>query len=172
MSVMLLLGGARSGKSTMAVELAMDHDGPVSFIATATAGDEDMTSRIANHRAERPSSWTTIEAPLELAAAISHADPDALLVVDCLTMWVANRFLAGMPCDAQTINAALGARAGGSIVVTNEVGMGVVPGTPLGRDFRDELGRINRAVSLAADRAVLIVAGRLLELEHPGGPGE
>lgn len=169
MTVTLLLGGARSGKSTMALRLATDHAGPVTFIATATAEDDDMANRIANHKAERPSSWTTVEAPSELATAILQADSHCLLIVDCLTMWAANRFLAGASCDAQEIVDALFVRAGHSIVVTNEVGMGVVPGTPMGRDYRDELGRINRIVSLAADRAVLMVAGRLLELEHPEG---
>lgn len=168
----VLLGGARSGKSTLAVELGLRHDGPVVFVATAEAFDDDLRDRIARHRDERPA-WPTVEAPLHLADALRAADDhDALVIVDCLTVWVGNLF-HHQP-DAELRAAAyddlvdvLRTRRGPTVVVSNEVGLGLHPDTKLGRDYRDELGRLNQRVTAAADRALLLVAGRALPLTDP-----
>lgn len=170
MTLVLLLGGARSGKSDLAVRLAAAQPRPVTLIATAEAGDADMATRIARHRAERPAEWRTVETPIELAAAIAAAPPGACLVVDDLTLWVANLLGAG-DLEARTaaaIAAAAARRAELTIVVSNEVGMGIVPDNGLARSYRDELGRVNAAWAVAADRSYLLVAGRLLALEPAG----
>jgi adenosylcobinamide kinase / adenosylcobinamide-phosphate guanylyltransferase len=168
----LLLGGARSGKSGLAVRMASAWPGPLVLVATAEAGDEEMAARIEHHRHERGEKWTTLEEPLELARALAEASADAFLVVDCLTLWVANQLEAGRSekaaeqaaCEAAALAAA---RASPTVVVSNEVGLGIVPRTPLGRSYRDLLGRVNAAFSLAADSAYLVVAGRTLELGRP-----
>ena len=189
-----LTGGARSGKSSAAVRVASSLGAPVTFIATATAGDAEMAERIRRHRADRPAGWTTIEAPNGLMAAVDQVDAKATIIIDCLSMWVSNRMLAtdasartdesatgavlatdavesfGAECaevivaEAGELGARLRARAGTAIVVTNEVGSGVVPATSLGRVYRDVLGSVNQAVVASASRACLVVAGRLLEL--------
>ena len=176
----LLLGGVRSGKSARAVALAdalAGADGRVLFAATAQAFDDDMTRRIAAHRAERPAHWHTVEAPLDLSGALSGAlaaaeAPYAAVVVDCLTLWTSNLLLAlPDPRDAEVLATARAGelvdavRASSSadgprwIVVSNEVGLGVVPPTPLGRAFRDALGRVNQRFAAAADEVTLVVAG-------------
>ena len=170
MALTLLLGGARSGKSALAVRTAEEWGGPVSFIATGTAGDEEMAARIERHRAERPADWTTLEEPVELVEAIRGAVPDALVVVDCLSLWVANLFEAGWEDEAVEVAARAAAalaadRDAPTVVVTNEVGLGLVPATPLGRRYRDVLGRVNAVFAGKADEAVLLVAGRKLRLE-------
>lgn len=162
----LLTGGARSGKSALAVALAQRDGGDVVFVATGQPGDDEMAARIARHRAERPPRWTTIEEPLRLEEAIGAADPQACLIVDCLSLWVAN-LLATSDAIAQAAAAAAdvaAARPGTTIVVTNEVGLGVVPATPLGRAYRDVLGRVNAIWAERAGEAYLVVAGRLLAL--------
>lgn len=169
MPLTLLLGGARSGKSALAVRLAARSNAPVVFIATAQAGDEEMAARIARHREERPSHWTTVEAPTALEAAIQAADPMALVVVDCLTLWVTN--LHDRPADdvlEQARGAAVAAaqRPGRTVAVSNEVGSGIVPFDPVVRVWRDLLGTVNAVWSDAAERAVLVVAGRVIPLEH------
>jgi adenosyl cobinamide kinase/adenosyl cobinamide phosphate guanylyltransferase len=160
-----LLGGARSGKSALALRLAARHD-EVVFVATGEARDDEMTARIERHRAERPAHWRTVEEPLRLRAAIEAAPPDACLVVDCLSLWVANLLEAGEPVDDGVAGVAT-SRPGPTIAVSNEVGMGLVPTTPLGREYRDVLGRVNATWAAAADRAYLVVAGRALPLEDP-----
>ncbi|MCY3648689.1 MAG: bifunctional adenosylcobinamide kinase/adenosylcobinamide-phosphate guanylyltransferase [Acidimicrobiaceae bacterium] len=174
MALTVLTGGARSGKSAAAVVAATTSGAPVTFIATAERGDDEMAERIARHRAERPAHWTTVEAPHDLAGAVTEVDPAETIIVDCLAIWVTNRMLAEpRPGDADIQEEAarladeLAARPGQALVVTNEVGSGVVPATPLGRDFRDLLGLINQAIVRAADRAYLVVAGRLLPLVDP-----
>ena len=174
MTVTFLLGGARSGKSTLAVQMGEHHGGRVHFIATAQAFDDDLRTRIAHHRAERPTTWTTAEVPLELAAAVSAAPDDAFVIVDCLTVWLANLFThvddaARRRQYGHDLVAALRTRGHGAptVVVSNEVGMGVHPETTLGRDYRDELGRLNQAVAAAADRSLLLVAGKALRLDNP-----
>jgi adenosylcobinamide kinase/adenosylcobinamide-phosphate guanylyltransferase len=168
-----LTGGARSGKSTAALSAATSLDAPVTFIATAEAGDAEMTERIERHRADRPAAWTTIEAPIQLAQAVERVDDQVTIIIDCLSMWVSNRMLAGcagsIVDEAGDLGERLRERNGTAIVVTNEVGSGVVPATPLGRSYRDVLGSVNQAVVASADRAYLVVAGRLLELAEPHG---
>ncbi len=171
MGLTLLLGGARSGKSTLAVRLADAARRPVVFVATATAGDEEMAERIRLHRASRPEAWTTIEEPVELRRALGDAPADAAVVVDCLSLWVANLLGEGwtaaqVEAEAAEV-AALAASRGETIAVSNEVGLGIVPATPLGRSYRDVLGRVNTAWAAAAERAELVVAGRILPLERP-----
>ena len=170
MALTFLLGGARSGKSALAVRLASEWGGPVVFVATAERRDDpEMDARIESHRAERPPEWETVEAPLELGAIVASAAPDACVVLDCLTLWVSNALEAGWS-DPETEAAALelaraaAAREAPTVVVSNEVGLGVVPDTPLGRRYRDVLGRVNAVVAAEADRALLVVAGRALEL--------
>jgi adenosyl cobinamide kinase/adenosyl cobinamide phosphate guanylyltransferase len=160
----LLLGGARSGKSALAVEIARRWGMPVTFVATGEAGDQEMRDRIARHRAERPAGWRTVEEPVALREAVDAAPRGDLLVVDCLTLWVSNVLLRGGVAEPAPVVAALAARAGPAVVVSNEVGMGIVPDHPLGRAYRDALGSVNTAFAARADRAVLLVAGRLLEL--------
>ncbi len=164
----LVTGGARSGKSATAEALAQRRaEHGVVVVATATAGDADMAARISRHQAERPWDWATIEEPRDLVAAL-HAVPDtATVVVDCLTLWLSN--CLGQS-DEEVLAAArtgahvAAARPGEVIVVTNEVGDGIVPADPATRRYRDLLGRVNAVWSLAADRALLVVAGRVLDL--------
>jgi adenosyl cobinamide kinase/adenosyl cobinamide phosphate guanylyltransferase len=166
-----LVGGARSGKSTLAVELGLRHDGRVVFVATAEAFDDDLRSRIDQHRAERPD-WPTVEVPVEVAAAVRAAPGDALVIVDCLTVWVGNLFhhrpdAGDRDAAYADLVAALAARPGPTVVVSNEVGLGLHPDTALGREYRDELGRLNQRVATVADRSLLLVAGRALALTDP-----
>jgi adenosyl cobinamide kinase/adenosyl cobinamide phosphate guanylyltransferase len=164
MALTLLLGGARSGKSALAVRMATEAGRPVVFVATGEAGDAEMAERIRLHRESRPADWTTVEEPLELRRALDDAG-DALVVVDCLTLWVANALEDGWSAARIEEHAAGAAsRAGDTIAVSNEVGLGVVPPTPLGRTYRDVLGRVNAIWAAAADEALFVVAGRTLEL--------
>jgi adenosyl cobinamide kinase/adenosyl cobinamide phosphate guanylyltransferase len=172
MALSVLLGGARSGKSTLAVRAGAAHDGPVCVIATATAGDEEMATRIAHHRAERPATWRTVEEPLELEAALVRAGEDALVIVDCLTLWVSNQLATGAGDQDIAEHAARAAaraadRAAPVIAVSNEVGMGIVPADPLVRRFRDVHGRVNATWVEHAAQASLVVAGALLALAVP-----
>jgi adenosylcobinamide kinase/adenosylcobinamide-phosphate guanylyltransferase len=164
MPLVTLLGGARSGKSALAIELAAGSGVPVTVIATGEAGDEEMAARIAAHRAERPPEWETVEEPVELRAAIEAVPGARTLIVDCLSLWVANLLERSREPDAGAA-AAAAARPGLTIAVSNEVGLGVVPATPLGRAYRDVLGRVNTAWVGASDRAAFVVAGRALALE-------
>lgn len=174
MALTVLTGGARSGKSTAAVAAAAASGVPVTFIATAEPGDEEMAERIQRHRARRPAHWTTVEAPHELARAVAEVDPVDTIIVDCLAIWATNRMLgaprpsdADIEAEAALLARTLAERPGLALVVTNEVGSGVVPATPLGREFRDLLGMVNQAMARAADAAYLVVAGRLLPLVDP-----
>jgi adenosyl cobinamide kinase/adenosyl cobinamide phosphate guanylyltransferase len=163
----LLLGGARSGKSAMAVRLAETSGAAVTFIATALAGDGEMALRIERHRESRPAEWRTVEAPVDLLGAVQSAGGGEFLVVDCLTLWVSN--LLGQGAVAADIDAAAAAvvqslRGRECVVVTNEVGLGIVPVNELARGFRDTLGSVNALFAATADKAVLMVAGRALDL--------
>jgi adenosylcobinamide kinase / adenosylcobinamide-phosphate guanylyltransferase len=174
MTLVLLLGGARSGKSALAVEIARHSCRDVVFVATAEAGDDEMRARIGRHRAERPSGWRTIEAPIDLDAALAAAAPDACLILDCLSLWLANLLEAGqaggeIEALVEATASTAGARPGLTIAVSNEVGLGVVPATPLGRRYRDLMGRVNAIWAGAADEALLVVAGRVLPLAQTGG---
>jgi adenosyl cobinamide kinase/adenosyl cobinamide phosphate guanylyltransferase len=162
MSLTFLLGGARSGKSSLAVRLAGKSGAPVVFVATGEARDAEMAERIARHRAERPAGWETVEEPLALAAALAAAPGDSCVVVDCLSLWVANLLERGEEADGAAAVAA--ARPGATIAVSNEVGLGIVPATPLGRRYRDVLGRVNAIWADAAAETFLVVAGRRLRL--------
>lgn len=163
----LLTGGARSGKSAMGQRLAESSGLPVTIIATAEARDEEMAARIGRHRAERPSSWTTLEAPLDVLAAIRSVPSDHFVLLDCLTLWVSNLMESGRDgadiesCAAQ-VAAKLAERRG--VVVTNEVGFGVIPTNELSRRFVDALGAVNACFARSAERALLMVAGRAIEL--------
>lgn len=163
----VLVGGARSGKSALAVDLADRSGRPVVFVATATPGDEEMADRIARHRAERPEDWTTVEEPLDLVAAFDRAGDDACVVVDCLSLWTMNAVDRSddevLALVAEQV-ARAHRRVGPTIVVGNEVGSGIVPGDPATRRYRDLLGRVNAAWARAADRAFLVVAGRVVPL--------
>jgi adenosylcobinamide kinase/adenosylcobinamide-phosphate guanylyltransferase len=172
MPLVLLIGGARSGKSELALRLAGEQSAPVVFVATAQAGDPEMADRIAVHRSERPADWQTIEEPLQLRETIECVEADTCLVVDCLTLWTANALEAVGTADAEAqaaaAAAAASARPGLTVVVTNEVGLGIVPDNPLGRSYRDLLGRVNTIWADAADQAYLVVAGRVLTLRRTG----
>ncbi|HEV3232291.1 MAG TPA: bifunctional adenosylcobinamide kinase/adenosylcobinamide-phosphate guanylyltransferase [Candidatus Dormibacteraeota bacterium] len=163
-----LIGGARSGKSALSSKMAARAGTPVTLIATAEAGDEEMAARIARHRAERPAGWATVEAPLALLDAVRAAPPGDFLIVDCLTLWVSN--LLGQEATADAVLAAAGAvaqaladRPAPAVVVSNEVGLGLVPMSPLGREYRDLLGTVNTTFATRARRAALLVAGHV----HP-----
>jgi adenosylcobinamide kinase/adenosylcobinamide-phosphate guanylyltransferase len=165
-SLIFLIGGARSGKSALAVRLALDSGAPVIFVATAEASDDEMRQRIAAHRAERPSEWRTIETLTDLAGAIETIDEEATVIVDCLSLWVANLLESGTDIEerARLVAALASARPGRTIVVSNEVGLGLVPTNALGRRYRDLLGRSNAICAANAERAFLIIAGRALPL--------
>jgi adenosyl cobinamide kinase/adenosyl cobinamide phosphate guanylyltransferase len=172
MSLTVLLGGARSGKSSLAVEIGQRHDGPVCFVATAPALDADMEQRIERHRAERPVGWTTVEAPTELHDALVAVDDHALVIIDCLTLWVSNLMYAGRSDDqvrdlAAATSAFAAERAGPVVAVSNEVGMGIHPDTPLGRRYRDVLGWVNQSWAAASTTSLLLIAGRAIELTDP-----
>ena len=169
MSLTFLLGGARSGKSALAVQLAHSWDGPVTVIATGEAGDEEMAERIRLHQAERPAEWETIEEPLELAAVLERVPADTAALVDCLSLWVANLLARGdSDDDIEALGRSAAALAAGrgalTVAVSNEVGLGVVPATELARRYRDVLGRINAQWAAVADEASFVVAGRRLPL--------
>src|SRR5690348_895893 len=155
----VLLGGARSGKSALAVRLAAATGAPVVFVATAEARDDEMAQRIERHRAERPPAWTTVEEPLELHHAVESAPEEACVVVDCLSLWVANLLEHEREPDLR-----VPARAGPTIAVSNEVGLGIVPANALARVYRDELGRVNATWAAAADEAYFVIAGKALRL--------
>jgi adenosylcobinamide kinase/adenosylcobinamide-phosphate guanylyltransferase len=162
--IILVLGGARSGKSEFAERLAAKGPEPVTYVATAVVGDDpDFVRRIDIHRSRRPSSWLTVEAGADLVGALRQSRGTVL--VESLGTWVAASTDLG--ADHVALCQALLSRSGTTVVVSEEVGMGVHPSTAVGGRFRDALGRVNRAVSEIADQAVLIVAGRPLELGLP-----
>lgn len=166
--LMLILGGARSGKSRYAERLIEAAAKTATYCATAEAGDAEMASRIAEHRARRGAVWRTVEAPLDIAAVIeTDAAMDRPLLVDCLTLWLSNLMLAERPLDREfgRLHAALRGAAGPVVLIGNEVGLGLVPETPLGRRFRDAAGRLNQEIAALADRVVFVAAGLPLVLK-------
>ena len=189
--LVLVLGGARSGKSTYAERRAVQNGGAVLYVATSEAGDDEMADRIAHHQADRPAEWGTVEAPRGVAEAIRAADDDApTVIVDCLTLLATNGLVAETgeyadPFDAPerdpfdpAIEAALvrdvealadlaAERDGEMIVVSNEVGRGVVPPYELGRAYRDVLGRANQVLAARADEVLLLVAGIPMTVKGP-----
>jgi adenosylcobinamide kinase / adenosylcobinamide-phosphate guanylyltransferase len=170
--VTLVLGGARSGKSAYAKSLAEGAAPERVYLATAEAGDAEMAARIARHRAERGRGWTTIEEPLALVEALAAAArPGRATLVDCLTLWLTNLMPAGRDVGAEAARLAgsIGALEGPAIFVSNEVGLGLVPETKLGRDFRDWQGRLNQQVARACDAVVFVAIG-LPTLLKPAPP--
>lgn len=162
MNSLLVIGGARSGKSRYAQRRAeMLGLGQV-YIATAQAFDAEMTDRIARHQEDRDGKWRTVEAPLALAEAIAaHSTADTVLLIDCLTLWTTNLILGDHDIGAMTsaLEEALRSAAGPTIWVTNEVGYGIVPDNALARRFRDEAGTLNQRVASMVDEVQLVVAG-------------
>jgi adenosylcobinamide kinase / adenosylcobinamide-phosphate guanylyltransferase len=151
-----VLGGARSGKSAHAEALIEALPGPWAYIATAQAFDSEMRARIAEHQGRRPAGWRTVEAPTDLPGALATPAP---VLVDCLTLWVTNLMLAGREPDWPALLAALDAREAPAVIVSNEVGLGIVPDNALARAFRDTAGRLHQQVAARADRVVFMVAG-------------
>lgn len=160
--VVLVLGGARSGKSRVAERLVASFGEPVTYLATASvpADDPEMLARVAEHRARRPATWTTLEVGTDLAGALGTVSGPA--VVDSLGTWVAR--LPAFAADAGALCEALRRRSGPTVVVSEEVGLGVHPSTEEGRRFRDALGALNEVVAAAADDVLFVVAGRALPL--------
>jgi adenosylcobinamide kinase / adenosylcobinamide-phosphate guanylyltransferase len=143
--------------------------GPVTFIATAEAGDDEMAERIRLHRVERPAEWTTVEAQLDVRSAVETAPEEAAILLDCLSLWVANLLARGdeaaeIEAENDALSALAAARRALTVVVSNEVGLGVVPPTELGRLYRDVLGRVNARWAAEAEHAAFVVAGRSLPL--------
>ena len=165
MAITLILGGARSGKTAHALAGAEATGRGLVMIATAEALDGEMEERIARHREERGSRWRTIEAPLDLAAALAQVSVGETAVIDCLTLWVSNLMHADRDLEAETTRliAALPGRE--VVLVSNEVGLGIVPDNALARRFRDAAGRLNQQVAAAADRVVFVAAGLPLVLK-------
>jgi adenosylcobinamide kinase/adenosylcobinamide-phosphate guanylyltransferase len=158
----LIIGGARSGKSAYAQTLAESAALERLYLATAEAGDAEMAARIARHRAERGAGWTTLEEPLALAEALKRETrPGRVVLVDCLTLWLSNVMFANGDVEGEIARLAKAMRAleGPAIVVSNEVGLGIVPETKLGRDFRDMQGMINREIAQVCDAVVFLAAG-------------
>jgi adenosylcobinamide kinase / adenosylcobinamide-phosphate guanylyltransferase len=162
-----VLGGARSGKSDHALKLAMAAPAPWVFVATAEPLDAEMQDRIRRHQEVRGAGWITIEAPTDLAGAMEQAPMDAVMVIDCFTLWLSNLMLGGCDIDHEVgrFDEALGARSAATIAVANEVGLGIVPETPLGRAFRDQAGTLNRHLAAMAATVILMVAGLPLTIK-------
>jgi adenosylcobinamide kinase/adenosylcobinamide-phosphate guanylyltransferase len=167
--VTLVLGGARSGKSRYAESLVTARPHPWVYIATAEPGDDEMAARIAAHQARRAEGWQTIEAPHELPEALRDAPGDAAVLVDCLTVWLANVMHAKFDIDeiTQKLEEALRTRAGVTVLVSNEVGLSIVPDNALARSFRDVQGVLNQRLAGVANRVVFMVAGVPLTVKGP-----
>ena len=168
--IALLLGGARSGKSEAAERMAARLGGQVTFLATGVAGDEDMAERIAAHRRRRPPSWATVEVGQGGEGLVGAlASVKGTVLVDALGSWLARQ--EGFRADADGLCTALRSRRGDTVVVSEEVGLGVHPASEAGRRFRDALGVLNQRVAAVADEVFLVLAGRVLPLETASGEG-
>lgn len=166
--ITLLLGGARSGKSRLAEQLAKTRSGRLVYIATAEAWDDEMKARIAEHKSRRGDRWHSIEAPIAVAEVLRALPADTgVVLVDCLTLWLSNLMHAGRDIGAETAGllSAINAVGFPVLLVSNEVGLGIVPDNKLARDFRDAQGRLNQAVAAAADHAIFMAAGLPLVLK-------
>lgn len=163
--IIYICGGARSGKSSFALKLAKEEKGRVAFIATGEPKDREMKKRIAKHRLDRPKTWTTFEEPVELAELIKKIGTGyQTILIDCLTLWVSNLLLKKTSHDAMAQEAvhivkALRKTRGKAIIVTNEVGLGIVPNNRLARDFRDIAGRVNQLIASESDEAYFMISG-------------
>ncbi len=158
----LLTGGARSGKTTAAQGLAQGSGAPVTLIATATVSDDEMAERIERHRADRPADWNVMEEPVAIEHSLAAVAPDDTVIIDCLALWVTNQLDTDdrdIRRRADEVASTLSKRPGVSIVVTNEVGSGIVPEYPVARRFRDLLGTVNQCFARHADRTLLCVSG-------------
>lgn len=169
MPLTLLIGGARSGKTRLAIELAQAAASSVTFLATGEARDDEMAERIRRHQLERREEWTTVEEPRALGQALAQIPAGRVVVIDCLTLWVANLLEAELTPEAILAESAASASAAAAraeltIAVSNEVGLGIVPASPLGRSYRDLLGQVNARWAAAADRSLFVIAGRALQL--------
>lgn len=174
MSITLVLGGARSGKSAYAESLILGQATHALYLATSEAGDGEMAARIAQHRARRDARWHTVEEPLALAATLqANATPQRPILVDCLTLWLSNLMHAGRDIATETASlvAVLPRLTGPVVFVSNEVGLGIVPDNALARAFRDHAGRLHQAVAAAADTVVFVTAGLPMILKSPSQPG-
>ena len=160
-SLALVVGGARSGKSSHAEALIAAHPAPWAYIATAQAFDDEMVERIAHHRARRSADWRTVDVPFDLAQTLEAMPEGAPVLVDCLTLWLSNIMLAERDVEQETrrLVAVLAAPRGPWVAVANEVGLGIVPENALARRFRDEAGRLNQMVAAVADSVSFTVAG-------------
>jgi adenosylcobinamide kinase/adenosylcobinamide-phosphate guanylyltransferase len=166
--VTLVLGGARSGKSSFAEQITVAHPRGCVYVATAEIGDEEMAERVRKHQARREAHWRTIEAPLELAPAIvAQTEQGAAVLVDCLTLWLSNLMAASRDPDTETeaLVRALGQAGGPVVFVSNEVGLGIVPDNALARAFRDHAGRINQRIAAVANNVFFVAAGLPLRLK-------
>lgn len=173
MALTFFIGGARSGKSYAAVQAAITAGAPVNFVATATALDDEMIERIDTHKLQRPAHWMTVEEPLDLHSAIAAIPAHHTVIVDCLTLWVTNLMLGGhtprsIVARSRNLAELLNARPGHSLVISNEVGSGIVPMGELSRQFQDTLGTVNATISACAEQAFLFVAGRAIRLAKSG----
>jgi adenosylcobinamide kinase/adenosylcobinamide-phosphate guanylyltransferase len=179
----LITGGARSGKSRFAERLASEHGGEVLYLATLEPADDEMARRVEAHRRSRPAAWRTVEEPIAVVEALSRAEPFDVCLLDCVTLWVSNLLLAAGEDEAEREPDAAARRALAAvqaladwhagrdarlIVVTNEVGSGLVPEYPIGRLFRDVLGEANQLLAAAASRVYLCVAGYAIDVRSAG----
>lgn len=167
MPIIFVTGGARSGKSRLAEARARGFGGVPVYIATAEALDEEMAARIARHRAERGPGWITREAPLDLPAALAATEGQGARLIDCLTLWLSNLLHHGhdWEAEAERLTAALAAARSPVVLVSNEVGLGIVPENALARRFRDAAGIVNQKVAAVADEVILAVAGLPLRVK-------
>ena len=163
----LVVGGARSGKSAFAEGLVTGSGRPRRYIATAEAWDDEMRARIAQHQTDRGADWTTVEAPLDLAAALSEARAEEVVLIDCATLWLTNHLLADhdLQAEGDRLLAALSACPAPVVIVSNETGWGIVPDNALARRFRDAQGRLNQRFATQADLVVTVIAGLPLVLK-------
>lgn len=169
----LFIGGARSGKSRLAETLAVKSGKPRLYIATAQAFDDEMRDRISRHRSDRGPDWTTIEAPLHLGPILHHCAADSVVLVDCATLWLSNHLLADsdLEKEADLLLAALQTCPAPVIIVSNEVGWGIVPDNRLARDFRDAQGRLNQRLAAQAGLVVGVMAGLPMVLKGAAPDG-
>lgn len=163
----LITGGARSGKSTLAERMVEGFGLPATYIATAQAFDAEMEARIAEHKARRGAGWTTVAEPFDLPDALQAADPARPVLIDCLTLWLTNLMLAerDWQAPAEALAGSLARDRAPVVIVTNEVGAGIVPENALARAFRDDAGRLNQTIAQACDELWLAVAGHPLKIK-------